>query len=153
MELEKGFCFSSIDEAKNEIKKFCTEKFHPVVVKYSNKQKMSIGCKNENCTFVISCKKRKDGKVHITKFTQQHTCNILATQPKVSSRFVADNMLEPITDNPEISIGLIRNTLRRENSLKVPYMTAYRGKKIAHNIAFGEIEVDMRKRAVMPALN
>ena len=72
MELEESFCISSIGEAKNEIKKNCTKFFHPVVVKYSNKQKMSVGCTNENCTFVISCNKRIDGKVHITKYTQHH---------------------------------------------------------------------------------
>ena len=73
---------------------------------------MSTVCKNDNSSFLIYCKKRKDGEAHITDFIQQHTCNILDSQPKVLSRFVADNMLEPITDTTKISIWLIQNTLR-----------------------------------------
>ena len=82
--------------------KILHNKFSSICCKVLQQNKMLVGCKNNNCKFKISCNKRNDGNAYITTFTQQHTCNILDNQPKVSSRFVAEIMLEQISDNPDI---------------------------------------------------
>ena len=145
IEIKEGFCFSTIEEARKEIKKFCTINFHQCFVRYSNHERFTTVCKNENCSFKISCNKRRDEKVYISKFNQQHTCDYLNNRPKVSANFVAEHILDPIADNPEISVGQIRNSIKRDTNLKIGYMKAWRAKQIAHEVSFGEIKESFKK--------
>ena len=145
IEIKEGFCFQTIEEAKKEIKKFCTMNFHQCSIRNSNKERFTTICKSENCTFKISCNKRKDEKFYISKFVQQHTCDYLNNRPKVTAQFVADHILDPIADNPEISVGQIRNNIKREANLKVGYLKAWRAKKIAHEVSFGVMKESFKK--------
>ena len=95
MEIEQGPLFPSIEEAKKEIKRFCLQNFHAYQVKYSNKILFTTICKNPECSFTISCYKRKDQKVYVSKCNLQHTCDTLNNPPKVSSLFIAERIAEP----------------------------------------------------------
>ena len=52
MEIEEGTYFSSMDEAKNEIKKFCITNFHQYQVKYSSTKLFTVVCKGNCCPFI-----------------------------------------------------------------------------------------------------
>ena len=145
MELTGETCFLSMEEARREIKKFCIKNFHQYQVKYSNHITFTVVCKVDSRPLKISCNKRQDEKVYISKITLQHTCALLNNQTRVTAAFVAESLLEPVSDYPEISIGLIRNNIKRENNLPIGYMKAYRAKRIAHEEIFGNIQEPFKK--------
>ena len=145
MDLTADKNFESMEEAKVEIKKFCIKNFHQYQVKYSNPTTFTVVCKVDCCPFKISCNKRLDQRVYISKFTLQHTCDLVNNETKVTAAFVAESLLVQVSDNPEISIGHIRNCVKRENNLSIGYTKAYRAKKIAHETAFGNIEESFKK--------
>ena len=145
MELTAEKYFSSMEEARFEIKKFCIKNFYQYCVKNSNQKIFTIECKVDGCPFRISCNKRQDEKVYISRLTLQHTCALLNNQTKVTAAFVADSVLETVTDNPEITIGHIRNNVKRENNLPIGFMKAYRAKNMAHEVAFGNMQDSFKK--------
>ena len=114
-------------------------------MKNSNQKIFTIECKVDGCPFRISCNKRQDEKVFISRLTLQHTCALLNNQTKVTAAFVADSVLETVTDNPEITIGHIRNNVKRENNLPIGFMKAYRAKNMAHEVAFGNMQDSFKK--------
>ena len=133
IELKEGLCFPSLEEARKEIIKFCTMNFHQYSIRNSNNKRFTTVCKNKNCSFKISCNKRRDEKVYISQFVQQHTCDYLNNRPKVTAQFVAEQILDPISDNPEISVGQIRNNIKRDANLQIGYMKGYRAKILHMN--------------------
>jgi hypothetical protein len=142
-DISKTSVFDSIDDAKASITHLATLQKRPVVVVNSRPTSFHLKCKDSSCSFEVSCFKRKDGRVHISKFVKDHGCMSLLTGVKapVPVSYVANRLKQSIHDDVTVLPSTIRNAAKREDGITISYMAAWRGKrKVLHSIGNASTE-------------
>jgi hypothetical protein len=142
MNINANSTFDSMEDARNAIKRFYTVQKAAVKVLNNRPTNFHVKCRNEDCSFEISCNKRSNGLVHICRFSDEHTCmsEITGERGRVPIGYIVDRIKESISDNPNVTPATLRNAALREDGVNVSYMTSWRGKRKVINAADRDIE-------------
>jgi hypothetical protein len=141
MDISKGVSFTSIAEAKAAIIDYCTKYHKCYKVSVSNKVYYCVVCKDHSCPFTISCYKNKEEIVNVTKCQLNHSCNkYSAENHSVRSAYVTNKISDSISYDPKIKVKPIVLSCQGDDGVKVPYLTAWRGRKKAIEDHFGSEE-------------